>query len=266
MDPPVLGPVSLRVVDRDRALSFWRDLLGCAARERADGTISLTPVGGERELLRLVVDPGAPAPPPDATGLFHVALLLPDRAALARALLRIEERGGRRYMVGASDHLVSEALYYYDEEGNGLELYADRSRESWRRRGGELAMATDPLDLRSLVATIPEGAGEGPALAPGTVVGHVHLKVGDLERTGAFYQERLGMDVTVRGYPGALFLSWAGYHHHLGTNVWGARARVAPPAGARGLMGWEVRFSEGPREEILEDPDGVEIRVLGRAG
>ena len=135
-------------------------------------------------------------------------------------------------------------------------------------RGGELAMGTDPLDMGALLATAPEGAGEGPALAPGTVVGHVHLKVGDLERTGAFYRERLGMDVTVASYPGALFLSWAGYHHHLGTNVWGARTRVRPPEGARGLIGWEVRFPGAPEaaggeERILTDPDGVRVRVVG---
>jgi catechol 2,3-dioxygenase len=255
------------VADRERALSFWRDLLGLDARERSDGVLALAPSGQDRVLLLLEVDERAPAPPPDATGLFHVALLLPDRAALARAFLRVDALGGRRYLVGASDHLVSEALYYYDEEGNGLELYADRPRSEWRWRNGELAMGTDPLDLRSLLAEAPKGAGEGPALAPGTVVGHVHLKVGDLARTGAFYRERLGMDVTVSTYPGALFLSWAGYHHHLGTNVWGARARVPPPPGSRGLIGWDVRFPgrTGPAagEELeLTDPDGVRVRVL----
>jgi catechol 2,3-dioxygenase len=216
------------------------------------------------------VDERAPAPPSNATGLFHVALLLPDRAALARAYLRIDALGGRRFMVGASDHMVSEALYYYDEEGNGLELYADRPRSEWRMRGGELAMGTDPLDMGSLLAAAPEGPGDGPALAAGTVVGHVHLKVGDLERTGTFYRDQLGMDVTVRGYPGALFLAWAGYHHHLGTNVWGARVRVRPPEGSRGLIGWEVRFpggsdAAGGEEQLLTDPDGVRVRVAGRA-
>ena len=260
--------MSLRVADRTRTLSFWRDLLGLVARDRADGRVALSPAGDDREILLVEVDARAPAPPPNATGLFHVALLLPDRAALARALLRIDALGGRRYMVGASDHRVSEALYYYDEEGNGLELYADRPRSEWRTRNGELRMGTDPLDVRALLAAAPEGAGEGPALAAGTVVGHVHLKVGDLERTGAFYRERLGMDVTVTGYPGALFLSWAGYHHHLGINVWGARERVPPPEGARGLIGWEVRFpgasrAAGGEEHILADPDGVRVRVIG---
>ena len=133
---PILGPVALRVADRDRALSFWQELLGLRARDRADGRIALAPPEDGREVLLLDVDTRAPARPAGATGLFHVALLLPDRAALARAFLRIEAAGGRRFLAGASDHMVSEALYYHDPEGNGLELYADRPRSRWRWRGG----------------------------------------------------------------------------------------------------------------------------------
>ena len=139
-------------------------------------------------------------------------------------------------------------------------------------------MGTDPLDLESLLAEVKGAVGKGGAHPPGTVVGHVHLQVEELERTAAFYRERLGMEVTVSSYPGALFLSWARYHHHLGLNVWGARRRVTPPAGSRGLIGWELRFpgaSGGPIEGggersgedggelLLTDPDGVRIRVVG---
>ena len=244
-------------------------MLGLEARAYPDGTIALAPAGDDRELVLLEVDADAHSPPADATGLYHVALLLPDRAALARAFRGIEAAGGRRYMVGAADHLVSEALYYADPEGNGLELYADRSRNEWRWEEGELVMGTEPLDLRGLLAKEQAGVDEGPPIGPGTVVGHVHLQVARLERTAAFYRERLGMRVTVSGYPGALFLSWSGYHHHLGMNVWGARVRVPQPPGARGLIGWEVRFptAVGARlpGDVLEltDPDGVRVRVVG---
>jgi catechol 2,3-dioxygenase len=250
-------------------LAFWQGILGLDAVTRPDGRIALTPAGGDHPVLLLDVDPRAPDPGPTSSGLYHVALLLPDRAALGRAFMGIEAADGRRHFVGASDHAVSEALYYQDPEGNGLELYRDRPRNEWRRvrrpgGGEELLMGTDPLDLHSiLAASEPPRAGE-PALASGTVVGHVHLQVADLEATTAFHRERLGMDVTVSSYPGARFLSWAGYHHHLGLNTWGARGRTRPPLGARGLIGWAVRFPDAERggETLrLEDPDGVQILV-----
>jgi catechol 2,3-dioxygenase len=266
---PLLGPVSIRVADRDRVLAFWQGMLGLDAVTRSDGMIALSPAGGDRPVLLLEVDPHAPERPPTSSGLYHVALLVPDRAALGRAFLGMEAAGGRRSFVGAADHAVSEALYYQDPEGNGLEVYRDRPRADWRRvtrpgRGEELLMGSDPLDLDAIVRESRPPASAEPALAPGTIVGHVHLQVADLETTTAFYRDRLGMDITVSSYPGARFLSWAGYHHHLGLNVWGARARTRPPLGARGLIGWSVRFpgaEAGPDELVLEDPDGVVVRV-----
>jgi catechol 2,3-dioxygenase len=244
-------------------------MLGLQPSTRGDGRIALTPAGSERPVLVLDIDPRAPDPGPAATGLYHVALLLPERSALGRAFLALDAAGGRRSFVGAADHAVSEALYYQDPEGNGLELYRDRPRAEWRRvqRPGaadELLMGTEPLDLQGLADAAETTTTGAPALAPGTVVGHVHLQVADLDATSAFYEQRLGMDVTVRSYPGARFLSWAGYHHHLGLNVWGARRRTRPPAGARGLIGYDVRFPDGGRgqdELTLQDPDGVEIRL-----
>jgi catechol 2,3-dioxygenase len=266
--------VSLRVGDKARVLAFWQGLLGLDAVTRPDGLIALTPAGGDHPVLLFEVDPRAPERGAASAGLFHVALLLPDRAALGRAFMGIEAGGGRRFFVGAADHAVSEALYYQDPEGNGLELYRDRPRGEWRRvrrpgGGEELLMGTDPLDVDAVLdASGPPAPGE-PTLAAGTVVGHVHLQVVDLDATSAFYRDRLGMDVTVSSYPGARFLSWAGYHHHLGLNVWGARVRARPPQGARGLIGWSVRFpgaEEGGDALELEDPDGARIQVAGGIG
>jgi catechol 2,3-dioxygenase len=187
-------------------------MLGLEPATLSDGRIALTPRGGEHPVLLLEVDPHAPEPAPASSGLYHVALLLPDRASLGRAFLGLEALGGRRFFVGAADHAVSEALYYQDPEGNGLELYRDRPRDEWRRvrraGGEELLMGSDPLDLEAIVdVSSPPGTGE-PAIASGTIVGHVHLQVADLDATAAFYGERLGMDVTVSSYPGARFLSW----------------------------------------------------------
>jgi len=172
-------------------------------------------------------------------------------------------------MIGAADHLVSEALYYTDPEGNGLELYADRARTEWRWRDGELTMGTAPLDLGALLAEVPGGVGGAPPISTGTVVGHVHLRVERLDRTVRFYRERLGMEVTVSGFPGASFLSWAGYHHHLGLNAWGAPTRVGTEPGARGLIGWDLEAPVGIAESGAEsyeltDPDGVRVRVRVR--
>ncbi|MSR36795.1 MAG: glyoxalase [Gemmatimonadetes bacterium] len=267
----MLGPVSLRIRDCDRVMAFWQGMLGLQSVILADGRIALATAGAEHPVLLLEIDPDAAEPGPGASGLYHVALLLPDRASLGHAFLALDRAGGRPAFVGAADHEVSEALYYRDPEGNGLELYRDRPRDEWRhvRRGGgeELLMGSDPLDLEGILAESGEPAPRAPALPAGTVVGHVHLQVVDLERTSAFYQEQLGMDVTVRSYPGARFLSWDGYHHHLGLNIWGGHARTAAPPGARGLIGWSVRFpgSAGePEERVLGDPDGVRVSVVGR--
>ncbi len=257
----VLGPVVLRVADVARALAFWEGLLGLAAGTLPDGSISLGPAGEARSLLVLRPDAEAPSAPHGSTGLFHLALLLPDRAALGSAYLKLDAAGGRRFFVGASDHLVSEALYFQDPEGNGLELYRDRPRSEWGWSGDEIAMATDPLDLAGVLAAAGQPDPSAPAVGPGTVLGHIHLRVGDLQRTAAFYRTRLGMDVTVSSYPGALFLSWGGYHHHLGLNVWGGGVRTPPPAGARGLIGWDVRAPSAPEHQALDDPDGVLVRV-----
>ena len=257
----VLGPVVLRVMDVARSLAFWEGLLGLAATTQPDGSISLGPAGEAKSLLVLRPRIDAPAAPHGSTGLFHLALLLPDRAALGSAYLKLDAAGGHRFFVGASDHLVSEALYFQDPEGNGLELYRDRPRSEWGWNGDEIAMATEPLDLAGILKAAGRPDPAAPAVGSGTVLGHVHLRVGDLERSAAFYRAKLGMDITVSSYPGALFLSWGGYHHHLGLNVWGGRVRTPPPAGARGLIGWDVHSSSLSPEQVLEDPDGVRVRV-----
>ena len=233
-----IGPVCLTVADLDREREFYEraiglrvlgdegDADGSTLRLGADGTVA----------IELIGDPDAPPRRRGTTGLFHLAILVPSRADLASALRRVVGAGGP--LAGASDHLVSEALYLADPEGNGIEVYRDRPREEWRRVDGQIEMATLPLDLDSLLAEQREG--ESSHAPAGTRIGHVHLHVADLAAAEEFYAGVLGLDVTVRGYPGALFLSAGGYHHHIGVNTWAGEGAPAPPPGSRGLRHFEI--------------------------
>ena len=231
-----LGAVSLAVSDLDAVARFYERAIGLQVVERSDGSVRLGVEAG-RPLVELVEEPGAPSPTPWGSGLFHLALLVPSRAELARGLRRVTDAGGR--FTGASDHLVSEALYLNDPEGNGIEIYRDRPREEWQHAGGEVQMSTLALDLDAVMAELPAGDGSD-GLPTETLMGHVHLSVADLADTEAFYAGVLGLDVTVRSYPGALFLSAGGYHHHLGVNTWTSAGAPAPPPGTRGLRGFEI--------------------------
>lgn len=273
-----LGAVRLQIADLDRSVAYYREVLGLRVLERGAGRAALGTDDGAA-LVELHERPGARAVPRRGRlGLYHFAILLPSRPALGAFLGHLREREER---FAASDHLVSEALYLHDPDGLGIEVYADRPREAWRSAGGQLVMATEPLDVASLERSA-EGASWSGA-PEGTTVGHVHLHVGDLERAADFYHETLGLDKTVWSYPGALFLSAGGYHHHLGLNTWAAGA---PPAGeddAR-LLDWELVLpsdteltalrerlessgatvrEEGP-ELATRDPWGTGLRI--RAG
>jgi catechol 2,3-dioxygenase len=238
-----LGPVRLTVADIDAMQSFYEQAIGLETLEHSDGTRRLGV--GDRALVDLVHRPGAPLRPPGTTGLFHLAILVPSRADLADAIRRLI--AARWSLSGASDHLVSEALYLDDPEGNGIEIYRDRERAEWRYTGGELKMSTLPLDLRALLDE--RGPGDLPAaMPPGTRIGHVHLQVGDLSAAETFYRGALGFEITVRSYPGALFVSAGGYHHHVGLNTWAGRGAPPPPRGARGLDSFEVVLPA--REEL----------------
>jgi catechol 2,3-dioxygenase len=225
------------VADLERSVAFYRRVLGMSVLEDAAGRAdraSLGPAGGEA-LVELHEHPGAaPVPRRGRLGLFHFAILLPDRPALGRLLRHLGEVGVRP---GASDHLVSEALYLNDPDGLGIEVYADRPRSAWRERNGELVMATEPLDTESVLEAAEGGSWDG--MPAGSTMGHVHLHVGDLGRASAFYHEGLGLGRTVWSYSGALFLSAGGYHHHLGLNTWAAGAAPAREGDAR-LLEWEL--------------------------
>lgn len=246
-----MGAVRLTVSDLEASRRFYEQAVGLRATEQDDGTLALG-VAGERPLVELSGDASAPPLDRGATGLFHMAILMPSRRDLAVALARLAEANWP--LDGASDHLVSEALYLSDPDGNGIEIYRDRPREEWRQVDGQLEMSTLPLDLRGLLAELTGADRLEPAAPSGTRMGHVHLQVSDLESSEAFYNRILGFDVMVRGYPGALFVSAGGYHHHLGLNTWHSRGAAPPVPGAIGLQRFEILL---PHTEALD-------RVLDR--
>ena len=233
-DQARVGAAHLQIADLSRSVDYYTGLLGLHPLERSTDAAVLGVRDTQHPLVHLRERVGLrPVPRGGRYGLYHFAILLPDRAALGRFADHLSRRQVR---VGMADHLVSEALYLTDPDGLGIEVYADRPRSSWRLRDRELAMATDPLDVQNVIAA---GAGEPwNGVPPGTTMGHMHLHVGRLDEAEAFYHSALGLDKTVWSYPGALFMSAGGYHHHLAVNTWSA-GPAASEEQAR-LLEWEL--------------------------
>lgn len=276
LPPPVitsltLGPVELTVSALDRSVAFYQQVLGLTllSRDGTEATLGLP----ERPLVALQERPGAQPVQPRSPGLYHLALLLPTRADLSRWVQHAARLGLR---LGQADHLVSEAFYLSDPDGHGIEVYRDRPSSEWRWQGGEVEMAGDPIDLDSLL-TEPGADVPFTSLPDGTTLGHVHLRVADLAATEAFYAGVLGFDVVSR-WPGALFVSVDGYHHHLGLNTWQSQGGALAPEGTSRLTRVTLtvkdiralhsrltaagaRFiREGDRLEVT-DPAGNRLRI-----
>ena len=235
-----LGPVRLQVADLARSVEYYGSVLGMRTIERDAISASLGPHGENGSLVELRQLEGArPAAHRGSLGLFHFAILLPDRASLARFVQHLGDIGAE---AGAGDHLVSEAFYLQDPDNLGIEVYCDRPRETWRRKGRELMMATDPVDIANLLQAAHGEPWSG--MPAGTVMGHVHLHVGDIAQGAAFFSEALGFDRTVWHYPGALFLSAGGYHHHLGTNTWAGHGALPPRDGDAQLLEWTIEVPD----------------------
>jgi catechol 2,3-dioxygenase len=228
--PIAPAEVTLSVADLGRSIDYYENAIGLRVNERANGGARLGVPG--RDLVVLEEQPGARPGRGTNTGLFHLALLVPDRRDLAAWLAHAAADEVR--LTGASDHYVSEALYLRDPDAHGIEIYRDRPRDTWTHAGdGSLNMGTEALDLHDLM-TAHDSAQPFERMPDGTVMGHIHLQVAHLPEARRFYSDLLGLDVTVEIPGQASFLSSGGYHHHLGVNTWaGTGAPPAPPDQAR---------------------------------
>lgn len=275
-----LGPVSLVVRDLEPMMDFYVKDAGFKMKRLDDHYVELYPSEESTEpVLILKHDPRAEKAPIDAAGLYHYAIILSTRKSLAVTYLSLGNAGV--VFDGYADHLVSEALYLTDPEGNGIEIYADRPRSEWRfDEDGKVQMATQPLDIDSLLAEVSGVTKNGlKAFGDGAKVGHIHLKVTDIARSVAFYQQLLGMDVM--SYLGsAAFLSVAGYHHHIGMNTWESWGGPALKRGWAGLELFTVKIPRSRFDELaaklsdspvahvqdserlfVSDPDGIELLI-----
>lgn len=279
-----LGAPALIVKDLEGTLPYYeRDLglkvLGRGENQAGHKVIELytSNVGSNEPLLMLDQNSSAKEPLHNSAGLYHYAILVPDRRNFAMTYLALGKRGV--YFEGFADHLVSESLYLRDPEGNGIEIYRDRPREEWKRdHNGHILMDTLPLNIPSLLSELKsEETKNAKAFSDGAKIGHMHLKVTNLERSKKFYSETLGLDLTVDlSNLGALFLSAGGYHHHIGMNVWESRGgaprenqdagldhftMILPDRAALEDLALQLNLETGKGELSLIDSDGIEIRV-----
>ena len=233
-----VGGVHLTIADLSRSVEFYEAQIGFTVHRRDDRTAWLG--AGGPDLLILTQSATAPRVR-GTTGLYHFATLVPSRADLARSLRHLTAM--RTVLQGAADHGVSESLYLADPDGNGIEIYRDRPREQWPYERGQLHMTTDPFDFDGVLSE-PSHAGDSGALARGTTIGHVHLRVASLPDSERFYVGVLGFELTQRFGPGALFVAAGGYHHHIGLNIWESAGQAPPPPGAIGLHHFELRLPD----------------------
>lgn len=243
-----LGAVHLTVADLERSIAYYRESIGLELLRQGDGTASIGAAG--RELLVLVEQSGAGSAD-GRTGLYHFALLLPERTDLARWLAHASR--DHVQLVGLSDHYVSEALYLRDPDGHGIEIYWDRPRQVWEGQVG-VRMTTQPLDVDSLFGELDDPATEPFAVMPaGTVMGHVHLKVAEIDATVGFFRDVLGFALMAQLGSRAAFLAAGGYHHHFGANTWESAGAAPPDADMAALRHATIVLpSDAAREQVLE--------------
>ena len=231
-----LGQVSLQISDMARSLDYYQNVLGFRLLSRDGSVAKLGAETGDAILVELREVKGTePIGRHARLGLYHFAILLPSRAALGRFVQHLADIGAQ---AGSADHLVSEALYLRDPDGLGIEVYADRPRSTWQLEQQQWKMASDPLDFPDLVRATNGVPWTG--MPEGTVMGHVHLHVGNIDEAAAFYHAALGLDKVLWQYPGALFMSAGGYHHHLGVNTWAGPGAPAAREGDARLVEWHM--------------------------
>jgi catechol 2,3-dioxygenase len=269
-----VGEVNIKVKDLDKALTFYQNIMGFKVLDKTDRKAALT-TDGKTSLVTLEQPENVIPKEGRMSGLYHYAILLPSRADLSVFLRHFLGTG---YPLGAADHYVSEALYINDPDGNGIEVYRDRPSKEWTWKNGLVDMATEELDGNSILA---ESDAEWNGLPAGTVMGHIHLHVGDLQKAEEFYTKGLGFEV-VSHYPQAVFLSTGRYHHHIAINTWQGEGAPTPPQNSVGLNWYTLVFPDEAAREIalqqlqqlgssvqketdyfvVSDPSGNQIRLV----
>ena len=256
--PVSVSRVGLKARDAENLAAYYRAVVGLQELSRADGAITL----GAANRPLLVLEPDASAKPDDprSAGLFHTAFLLPSRADLG---LWINHAIANKFGIdGASDHLVSEALYLTDPEGNGIEIYVDRRPQDWKWNGDKVAMATERMNIPAVVASVPAGDAGWQGAPENSVVGHVHLRVGRPEDAEAWWRQEFGFDTVAKYGSQAVFLSSGGYHHHIGANTWQSAGAGRRDPARSGLAWVEMRSDNVKAEQTREDPWGTVIRTV----
>ncbi|WP_042461602.1 VOC family protein [Neobacillus dielmonensis] len=253
-----VGDVKVKVLNLQRSIEFYKDILGFDILEQTASTVKLT-TDGKTSFLSLEQPENVIPKQGRTTGLYHFAILLPGQTDLANIVFHLKEKGVR---FGSSDHLVSEALYLHDPDGNEIEIYRDRVPAEWNWDGGEVAMAVIPLDFEKLLmhATPDNPWKKMPAE---TVMGHIHLHVSELKKTEEFYVKGLGMDVVNRFGEQALFLSYGNYHHHVGVNTWNGIGAPSPANNSVGLESFTLIFdNEVARSQAVTNLKQIGAKVL----
>lgn len=240
-DNTKIQSVDLMINDLGKSRDFYSHLLGLREIETKENTVFLSATGNYPYLISLTQDKNAISRPEGTTGLFHIALRLPNRKELARVFLRLFDDKVKFH--GFSDHLVSEAIYLEDPDENGIELYADKPKEEWQWKQGEIQMSTLPLNLNILTSELDD-RGVWNGIHPETDIGHIHLNVSDLHKAQEVFSMILGFNITVSSYNGALFFSAGGYHHHIGANVWSSRNGSPAPSNALGLTQFSIQIPD----------------------
>ena len=241
-DNTKIQSIDLTVKNLDETLDFYNKLIGLTIIERDNQNVYLSVNGKEPYSIGLHENTEAVYPAKNSTGLFHIAVRFPNRKELAKVFLRLFENKVKFH--GFSDHLVSEAVYLADPEGNGIELYTDKPEETWNWRLGQVEMSTLPLNLQVLTNALSDADLKSDTIHPETEIGHIHLKISNLQKAEKFYSRLLGFIITNSAYSGALFLSAGKYHHRIGVNVWSSKNGIPPPENSLGLMNFTINIPD----------------------
>ena len=278
-DKTRIQSIDIRVRDLKDSLNFYSDLIGFKIVDQNDFEAFLSSTGVLPYIIKLTEDKSAPVRIKGSTGLFHMAFLFPNRKELARVFMRLFKNNIK--FQGFSDHLVSEAIYLLDPDGNGVELYTDKPRDQWQESHGQILMDTLPLDLSKVTSELDDPE-IWNGIHPDTTLGHIHLNVSELKKAEEFYNEILGFRITNTQFPKALFLGAGGYHHHIGSNTWMLDKRAKADENSLGMTSFTIRipddnyinliseraeknklnvFSDN-KSVLIKDFDNINIRII----